>query len=124
MTGPEREDPASPEPGQPPSAGPLDAATADLERLQAVLRRAAQGQAGVGEVTDSLRSYWQDNGAALTAAATALGDEVRRQMLGQLYQMRDRLDEQLGNRTSPPGGSGTPTGSGSGAPPGGEDSGG
>jgi hypothetical protein len=106
----EHGDSASPEPEQRPSDEPWAAATADLQRLQALLRRAAQGQADVGQVKESLRSYWQDNGAALTTAAAALSDEVRRQMLAELYEMRSRLGQQLGNRTSPPprGRAGTP----------------
>ena len=90
-TDPERPDPSS----------PLTAATSDLERLQEVLRRAASGRAGVGEVTEAAARYWSDHGEALQATAAALGEEVRRQMLAELYRMRAQLAQQLQRRPSP-----------------------
>jgi hypothetical protein len=90
-------------PGQPDRAAQMEAATADLEHLQDLLRRAAQGQAGGSEVMEWVRHYRSDHGDALKAAAGALGEEVRGQMLDQLYRMREQVERQLqGQRSSVP----------------------
>lgn len=102
MTGPASpEQPTSPEPEKPSPDEPLAAATADLGQLQDLLRRAAQGQAGVGELKEAVGSYWADHGDALKRAAAALGETARSQMLAQLYQMRAAVNQQLGVRGAP-----------------------
>jgi hypothetical protein len=94
------------DPGRPDPAAQMEAATADLQHLQDLLRRAGQGQAGAGEVTESLNRYWSDHRDAFKIAARALGEEVRGQMLDQLYRMREQLGRQLeGQRVSVPGAS-------------------
>lgn len=91
------------DPGQPDRVARMEAATADLEHLQDLLRRAAQGQAGAGEVMKWVDHYRGDHGDALKAAAGALGEEVRGQMLEQLYRMHEQVERQLqGQRSSVP----------------------
>jgi hypothetical protein len=101
----EPEEPGQPEarqaPGEPVPASPMAGATADLALLQEVLRRAAQGQADVGEVKESLTRYWGEHGDALRTVAAALGEHVRGQMLDELYRMREQLARQLGNQAGP-----------------------
>lgn len=83
----------------------MTAAASDLERLQELLRRAGQGQADLGEVTQSLSGYWRDHNESLAVAAAGLGEEVRRQMLAELCTWRARLARQLedsGASTPPP----------------------
>lgn len=87
--------PTTPEqPGMPPS---MAAATADLERLQELLRRAGQGQADLREVQESLSNYWRDHHQVLAEEASVLGEQVRNQMLTELCKWRTQLGQQLPN---------------------------
>jgi hypothetical protein len=91
------------DPGQPDPAARMAVATADLEHLRDLLRRAGQGQAGAGEVTEALNRYWSDHRNTLKTAARAVGEEVRGQMLDRLYRMREQVGRQLaGQRVSVP----------------------
>ena len=91
--------PGEQEPGA--SSTPEDA-LADVREL---LQAAARGDADTTQVTESLRGYLDEHGPALRSAAAATGEEVRQQLLRQLYGWRSQLDQQLGNRSGPPGAS-------------------
>jgi hypothetical protein len=73
----------------------MTAAASELERFQELLRRAAQGQAELGEVQRSLSDYWREHGQSLATAAAAVGEQTRGQMLAQLYAWRAQLGQQL-----------------------------
>lgn len=79
-------------------AQPLAAAEEDLARLREVLVSAAQGGAGGEEVKEAVQGYLDEHGPALHAAASAIGEEARRQTLQELYKWRAQLDAQLKER--------------------------
>lgn len=83
--------PPPPEPSATPDA--MTAAASDLGRLQELLQRFVQGQAEFGEVERSLSDYWREHGQSLAAAAAAVGEEGRGQMLAQLYAWRAQLGQ-------------------------------
>jgi hypothetical protein len=91
--------PTPPEPSATPES--VTAAVSDLERLQELLQRAGQSQADLGEVTQALSGYWRDHSRSVAAVAAGLGEEVRRQMLAELYTWRARLAQQLENSSAP-----------------------
>ena len=78
--------------------GRLQAAEADLANVRRTVLSAARGDADATELKDSVRNYLDQHGPVLRAAAAAVGEEVRRQLLDHLYRWRRQLDEQLGDR--------------------------
>jgi hypothetical protein len=82
--------------------GQLEAAEADLRRIREALAAAARGELDATGLTGSMREYLDQHGPVLRSAATAVGEEVRRQLLDQLYRWRTQLDEQLGDHRRPP----------------------
>lgn len=91
------------DPGQPDRVARMEAATADLEHLQDLLRRAAQGQAGAGEVMEWVNHYRGRPRGRPQGGRRGPGREVRGQMLDQLYRMHEQVERQLqGQRSSVP----------------------
>ena len=78
--------------------GRLQAAEADLANVRQTVLSVARGDADAMELKDSVRSYLDQHGPVLRAAAAAVGEEVRRQLLDQLYRWRRQVEEQLGDR--------------------------
>ena len=122
MTSPETGPETGPETVPGPAPGergvpqePAEAAVAALESLKEALQRAGNGEAGTPEVQRAVTDYWRDHGDALTTAATAVGEQVRSQILAELYRWKAQLLQQ-GIGGSPPldpagpadGGPGTP----------------
>jgi hypothetical protein len=77
------------------SREPLAAAEEDLARVRRVLESAAHGEAGGEELRSVVQGYLDEHGAALRGAASALGEETRRQTLEELYKWRAQLTAQL-----------------------------
>lgn len=65
------------------------------------MRNVARGEADLSEVQRSLTGYWTDHSQALAVAATAMSEEVRAQMLEQLYGWRDQLGRQVAGQQTP-----------------------
>jgi hypothetical protein len=80
----------------------LAAAEEDLARVRDALESAARGDAGGKELKEAVQTYLDDHGAALAAAASAVGEEARVQTLQALYRWRAELDAQLKARRPPP----------------------
>jgi len=80
----------------------LDAAVTGLEQLKAMLQRAGRGEAEAGEVPEAVTGYLRDHKDTLTAAATAVGQEVRSQLLAELYRWRAQLQASGRPARSPP----------------------
>ena len=78
--------------------GRIQAAEADLATIRQAVLSAARGDADASELKASLRSYLDEHGPVLRAAANAVGAEIRRQLLEQLFTWRRQLDERLGER--------------------------
>ena len=78
-----------------PPPQPLAAAEKDLAQVREVLESVARGEAGGDELKQAVQGYLDEHGAALRAAALALGEEARRQTLRELYKWRAQLDAQL-----------------------------
>jgi hypothetical protein len=81
--------------------GRLQSAEADLSRVRDSLAAATRGDLDAAELPAALRTYLDQHGPTLRAAATAVGEEVRRQLLEQLYAWRAQLESQLGSRPPP-----------------------
>lgn len=79
----------------------LVAAERDLARVRDVLESAGRGEAGAEELKEAVQGYLDEHGTTLRAAASALGEEVRRQTLQELYRWRAQLDAQLKERKPP-----------------------
>jgi hypothetical protein len=73
----------------------LQNAVADIAAL---LLQLGQGQQGAGDVQQVLDTFWTQHGDALSASAATLGEQVRQQLLAQLYGWRGQLESQLGPR--------------------------
>jgi hypothetical protein len=73
----------------------LAAAERDLAEVKDLLQGVARREADSGELTQKLQEYLQEHGPALKAAASAVGEETRRQTLQELYKWRAQLDAQL-----------------------------
>jgi hypothetical protein len=82
--------------GDPPDEQ-LRAAEADLARLRESLRAAGRGELDAGELWASSREYLEQHGPVIRGVAATVGEEVRRQLLAQLYGWRRQLDAQLGS---------------------------
>jgi hypothetical protein len=83
--------------------GQFEAAEDALARVRECLLAAAQGDVDATDLRRSLLGYVEQHGPVLRSAAVAVGEEVRRQLLEQLYGWRDQLDDQLGShRKRPP----------------------
>ena len=74
---------------------------ADLAEIRESLLAAGRGDVAVMELTDSLRGYLEQHGPVLRMAAVSVGEEVRRQLLAQLYGWRGQLEQQLGSFSRP-----------------------
>jgi hypothetical protein len=79
----------------------LEAAEADLNRVRESLAAAGRGEVDATELINALRAYLDQHGPAFRSAAAAVGEDVRRQLLEQLYSWRTQLDEQLGSSRRP-----------------------
>lgn len=82
--------------------GQFEAAEAALAKIRESLLAAAQGDVDANDLRRSLLGYMEQHGPVLRSAAVAVGEEVRRQLLEQLYGWRDQLDDQLGSHRKPP----------------------
>jgi hypothetical protein len=80
----------------------LEAAESELARVREVLESAARGDASGAELAEALQGYMEEHGPALRAAASAIGEEARRQTLEQLYAWRAQLAAQLEARKQQP----------------------
>ena len=74
---------------------PLKAAEADLDKVRETLTAAARGQATPEAVKDAVTQYLAEHHSAIQESAAAVGEEVRRQTLEELYRWRAQLDAQL-----------------------------
>jgi hypothetical protein len=74
---------------------PLGAAEADLEKVRETLGAAARGEATPGAVKEVVTQYLADHHSALQASAAAVGEEIRRQAVEELYRWRAQLNTQL-----------------------------
>jgi hypothetical protein len=63
--------------------------------VRKVLESAAHGEVGGEEVKAAVQGYLDEHGVALRAAASAVGEETRRQTLEELYKWRAQLNAQL-----------------------------
>jgi hypothetical protein len=84
----------------PPAQPSVQAATADLERLQQLLLRATRGDIELIEVRESLEKYWNTYGTVLAGVAASSGDEVRLRTLQELYKWHEHLAQLQQARTS------------------------
>ena len=84
---------ASPSPEHPHES--LRAAEADLDQVRETLSAAARGEAPPEAVKGAVTQYLADHQSALRDSAAAVGDEVRRQTLEELYRWRAQLNTQL-----------------------------
>jgi hypothetical protein len=80
----------------------LKEAGAELKRLKETLQRAGSGQTGAGELQRAVNDYMRDHREALTTAAAAVGEQVRSQMLAELYRWRAQLLQQRAGGKSVP----------------------
>jgi hypothetical protein len=81
---------------------PVEAAVAALESLKETLQQAGHGEAASTGVQRAVTDYWRDHGDALTTAATAVGEQVRSQMLAELYRWKAQLLQQgIGGSPAP-----------------------
>lgn len=78
------------------------AAQAALGHIRESLLAAERGDVDATELRRSLLGYWEEHGPVLRSAAVTVGEEVRRQLLEQLYGWREQLDDQLGSHRRPP----------------------
>jgi hypothetical protein len=82
--------------------GQIEAAEAALAHVRESLLAAARGDVDATDLRRSLLGYVDQHGPALRGAAATVGEEVRRQLLEQLYGWRAQLDDQLGSHRRPP----------------------
>jgi hypothetical protein len=79
-------------------AGPeppaLQPAIDDLARLRELLLRAGRGDAPVNDVLPGVQRFWSAHKEELALAATAVGEQVRQQLLDKLYRWREQLQQQ------------------------------
>jgi hypothetical protein len=80
----------------------VEGAVAELERLKETLQRAGSGEVGAGELQRAVNDYVRDHRDALTTAAVAVGEQVRSQMLAELYRLRAQLLQQRAGGKSLP----------------------
>lgn len=80
----------------------LETAVGDLTQIRESLVAAARTDLAATDLTDSLREYVERHGPVLRSAAASVGEEVRRQLLEQLYGWREQLHLQLGTRPRAP----------------------
>ena len=73
----------------------LAAAESDLAVVREVLESATRAGASSDELKEAVQGYLDEHGPALHAAASALGEETRRQTLQELYKWRSQLAAQL-----------------------------
>jgi hypothetical protein len=76
-------------------SGKLEKAVTGLGDLRELLLRADRGEVGAGEFRGELVRFWQGNKDGLTQAAAAVGEQIRHQLLRQLYEWRAQLQRQL-----------------------------
>ena len=74
---------------------PLDIARADLEHIRETVQRATRGEVQPEDLKDTLQNYWREHGPTVKDAASSLTEEVRLQVLGELYKWREQLSAQL-----------------------------
>ena len=91
MTGPaENASPLAQDPHE-----PLRAAEVDLAKVRDALTAAARGETTPAAVKHLVTLYLADHQSALRDSAAAVGEEVRRQTLEELYRWRAQLNAQL-----------------------------
>ena len=73
----------------------LETAARDLDRVRDLLLAAGRGQAGAEEVKASVTGYLDLHGPAQREAARSVGENLRVQLLAELYRWRAQLDAQL-----------------------------
>jgi hypothetical protein len=78
--------------------GQFEAAEAALDDIRESLLAAARGDVDATDLKRSLLGYFEQHGPVLQSTAVTVGEEVRRQLLEQLYGWRDQLNDQLGSR--------------------------
>jgi hypothetical protein len=83
---------------EPPTPESLERAEADLGEIRDLLVAAGRGGASATELQAALQRYLRAHSPALQEAAYALGEEVRVQLLEELYRWRAQLESQLGAR--------------------------
>ena len=72
----------------------FEAAEAALADIRESLLAAARGDVNAADLSRSLLGYFEQHGPVLQSAAVAVGEQVRRQLLEQLYGWRAQLDDQ------------------------------
>lgn len=70
----------------------MAAAVAGLARLREQLIAASRGQGGAADVKGALQEFLDAHGPTIQAAASSVGEELRRQVLAELYKWRASLD--------------------------------
>jgi len=80
----------------------FESATAALEELHRLLVAAGEGNAEPKEVVVAMKAYWSNHDDVLRTAASAMGEQVRLQVLQELYKWRDQLASQIIPRSSAP----------------------
>ena len=81
-------------PSGPVTQAAFDHAAEELGRLRDLLQRAGRGQVDPRQVQRAVHDFMHDHGDALSLAATSVGEQVRLQVLAQLYQWRTQLAQQ------------------------------
>jgi hypothetical protein len=83
----------------------LEGALAGLAEVRETFVAASRGEASPSELMGSVATYLGEHGPTLRQAGAAVGEEVRRQLLGGLQQWREQLIVQLdsqGSHADPP----------------------
>jgi hypothetical protein len=70
----------------------LVAAVTGLALLREQLIAAERGQGSADDVKGALQEYLDTHGPSIQAAASSVGDEIRRQVLAELYKWRASLE--------------------------------
>lgn len=73
----------------------LAAAERDLAEVKDLLQGVVRDEVDSGELKQKMQEYLHEHGPALKVAASAVGEEARRQTLQELYKWRAQLDAQL-----------------------------
>ena len=73
----------------------FEAAEAALDHIRESLLATARGDVDATDLRRSLLGYFEQHGPVLRSAAVTVGEQVRRQLLEQLYGWRDQLGDQL-----------------------------
>jgi hypothetical protein len=71
-----------------PASEPFVAAVTGLASLRELLRAVERGQLSAVDVPGAVREYLDTHGPSIRAATAAVGEELRRQILAQLYEWR------------------------------------